>query len=82
MSEILLKMYIGLHVKYRFLWARLIKNLNFLDRFLINIKISNHMQICPKGNPICPMLTDGRTDGRIDRHDEGISRFSLFLKHA
>jgi len=36
-------MYIGLHVNYRLLWADLIENLNFLDRFSINTQISNHM---------------------------------------
>jgi len=65
MSEILSKMYIGLHVKYflvQFQW-----NLNFLD---ISSKKILKNQVSWKSvlwEPSCSVRTDGRTDGQTDR---------------
>jgi len=42
----MIKMYTGLHVKYLFL-VRFQWNLNFLNRFLKNTKISHFTKICP-----------------------------------
>jgi len=71
MSEILSKMYIGLHVKYflvQFQW-----NLNFLD-----ISSKKYSKIKFHENPSCGsrVVPCGQTDGRMGRHDEATSRFS------
>ena len=60
MSEILLKMYIGLHVKYRLFLLDFNESLNFLDRFPKNLQKSNFMKIRPE---VAELLhADRRTD--------------------
>jgi hypothetical protein len=76
LSEIWLKMYIVLRVKYPLLLSW---NMNSLDRFLKNTQMLNFMKIRPVGSDL--LHVDGRTDRQTDRHDEANSRFSQFCEH-
>ena len=57
-------------IPVRFEW-----NLNFLNRFLKNIQISNFINLL-QVRLSCSMCTDGQTD----RHDKANSHFSQFCK--
>jgi hypothetical protein len=56
----MIKMYIGLRVKYVLFLADF-NNLHFLDRFSNNIQISWKSV---QWEPSCSMRTDGQTDGQ------------------
>jgi len=59
----MIKMYIGLQVHVIFVGFQ--RNLNFLDRFLKNTKISINTKIRPVGTELF-RAEDGRTDGQSD----------------
>jgi hypothetical protein len=78
MSEIWHKMYIGLHVRYRYSCPILIK-LEFSRRIFeksSNIKLHKNPS---GGSRVVPY---GRTDGQTDRCDKANSRFSQFCERA
>jgi len=56
----MIKMYIGLHVKYPLFLLDFNETLNFLDRFSKNIQVSNFMKIRRVGAELF-MRTDGHT---------------------
>jgi hypothetical protein len=64
-------MYIGVHVIYRVLYD--FNDVNFLDSFSVNTKISNTMKILPVGTELL------HADGRTDRHDEANNHFCNFV---
>jgi hypothetical protein len=66
--------------KVPFILVRLSRNLNFLDRFFKNLRISNFMKLPPVAAEL--FNADERTDGQKDRHDEANSCFSQFLERA
>jgi hypothetical protein len=68
MSEILLKMYISLHVKYRLFLSDFDETLNFLNSFSKNTQISNLLKI----RPVVAELF------RADRHDEANGAIRTF----
>jgi hypothetical protein len=69
-----IKMYIGLHVKYPLFLLDFNETWNFLDRFSKNTQLSNFMKIRPVGAELFMRTTD--------RRDEVNSRFSQFLERA
>ena len=80
MSEILLKMYVGHHVKcplflFAFNWAWILST----DFFFKKIpQISNFMKIRPVGAEL--FHADRWIDGQMDRHDETNILFSKFCE--
>jgi hypothetical protein len=58
--------------------ARFSWNFKFLDRFSKNTRISNFMKFRSVGADM--FHADGQTKGRTDRHNEGNSHFSQFLR--
>jgi hypothetical protein len=58
--------------------------MNFLDRLLRNTEILNFMKIPPFGYYLLhtERRTEGETDKRTDRYDEGICHFSQFWERG
>ena len=71
----MIKMHIGLQVKYPLFLYHCNENLKFLHSFSKNTQISNFMKIRSVGAVL--FHSDGRTDGH-----EGNIRFSQFFERA
>jgi len=75
LSEILLKMYIGLHVKCPVFLSDFHETWIFSTIFSKNIQISNFMKICSVGGRVVAC-------GQTDRHDEANFFFLRFFAKA
>ena len=73
----MIKLCVGLHVKYHFFVVRFLRNLSFLDRFSKNPQISNFCENPFSWSRVVPCKrTDRKADGRADKHNEVNCRFS------
>jgi len=70
-------MYVGPHIKYRLFLSSFIETCIFSAHFRRKLKYQITYKSTHRESS-CSMLTDGRTDETVDRHDEGNSQFSRF----
>ena len=75
----MIKMYIGLRVKYPLFLNDFSETWNFTN-FSKNSQISSFMKIRPEAAEL--FHANGRTDGETDKHDEANGHCSQFCQRA